>query len=123
MRTVQTCSTLVLAPMIPLPGTSQASLFISVAPPPLPQYAKPSLPSDSYLWTPGYWGRQAGFARISSPGQSRPAGPRKPAQAEGAGRAMPQPAGLPAMARPQLMAPGAPLQERSGLPHQGRPRG
>jgi len=38
---------------------AQISVAIDLAPPPLPVYAQPAIPSDGYLWTPGYWGWNA----------------------------------------------------------------
>ncbi|MCE0483150.1 MAG: YXWGXW repeat-containing protein [Methylacidiphilales bacterium] len=34
---------------------------IGVAPPPLPVYAQPACPADSYIWTPGYWAWDPNF--------------------------------------------------------------
>src|SRR5271170_7521677 len=45
------------AVVLAIPASSFAGIFISVgiAPPPLPVYAQPVIPSPGYMWTPGYW--------------------------------------------------------------------
>jgi len=40
---------------IPVASSAQIILSIGIAPPPLPVYEQPLLPSAGYLWTPGYW--------------------------------------------------------------------
>jgi hypothetical protein len=39
----------------PLPVFADVSLSINIAPPELPVYEQPILPSEGYVWTPGYW--------------------------------------------------------------------
>jgi hypothetical protein len=39
---------------------SEDGLSATEAPPPLPDYEQPACPEDGYLWTPGYWGWNAG---------------------------------------------------------------
>lgn len=34
---------------------AQLSVSINLAPPPLPVYVQPEIPSDGFMWTPGYW--------------------------------------------------------------------
>jgi len=46
---------LALALLAPFGAAAQASLSITVAPPPLPYYAQPPSPGDDYIWSPGYW--------------------------------------------------------------------
>ncbi len=41
-----------LAPML---AQADISIFVDIAPPPLPVYEQPPIPGDGYLWTPGYW--------------------------------------------------------------------
>ena len=36
-------------------GAAQVAVTVNVAPPPLPVYEQPPLPSPGYLWVPGYW--------------------------------------------------------------------
>src|SRR5690348_18206728 len=36
-------------------GAAQVAVTVNVAPPPLPVYEQPPLPSPAYLWVPGYW--------------------------------------------------------------------
>jgi hypothetical protein len=54
-----------LAVMAPTPAAAQAEIGISVqvAPPALPIYSQPPLPSLGYIWTPGYWqwAQQGGY--------------------------------------------------------------
>jgi hypothetical protein len=35
---------------------AEVALSVNIAPPPLPVYEQPPLPSPGYLWVPGYWG-------------------------------------------------------------------
>ncbi len=37
-------------------------VVVSFGPPPLPVYEQPVCPGDGYLWTPGYWAYDDGFA-------------------------------------------------------------
>ncbi len=37
-----------------IPST-QAAVFITIAPPPIPIYAQPPCPAEGFLWVPGYW--------------------------------------------------------------------
>ena len=46
---------LAFALLTPLAGWSQVALTITLAPPPLPEYAQPIIPGDGYIWAPGYW--------------------------------------------------------------------
>ena len=51
---------LIAAPLLVLPSAQAQigiglSLNINVAPPVLPVYEQPPLPSPGYMWTPGYW--------------------------------------------------------------------
>lgn len=46
---------LTLALWAPCAVWSQVGLTITLAPPPLPEYAQPVAPGDGYLWSPGYW--------------------------------------------------------------------
>jgi len=46
---------LVLAVSMPLAANAAVSLFINIAPPPLPIYVQPAIPASGFLWTPGYW--------------------------------------------------------------------
>lgn len=39
----------------PLAALADIELSINIAPPPLPVYEQPPVPSEGYLWTPGYW--------------------------------------------------------------------
>ena len=40
---------------VPLVSQAAVSLAIDIAPPPIPVYVQPVIPSAGYLWTPGYW--------------------------------------------------------------------
>ncbi len=67
-RNLMLATTLLASPMIlasPIPAAAQAEIGISVqvAPPALPTYAQPPLPSLGYIWTPGYWqwAQQGGY--------------------------------------------------------------
>lgn len=40
---------------VPMLASSQVSLSVTIAPPPLPVYEQPAIPGDGYIWTPGYW--------------------------------------------------------------------
>ena len=49
----------IIAPMLVLAGgQAHADVLISVgfAPPALPVYVQPPLPTPGFIWTPGYWG-------------------------------------------------------------------
>jgi WXXGXW repeat (2 copies) len=46
---------LALAMLCPVAAWSQASLSITIGPPPLLVYAQPQVPGEGYIWTPGYW--------------------------------------------------------------------
>ena len=62
MRTLK--SLLLAAGLCALSGTAsqaQLNVSISVAPPELITYEQPLCPTDGYLWTPGYWGYDAGY--------------------------------------------------------------
>lgn len=39
----------------PLAALADIELSINFAPPPLPLYEQPPVPTEGYLWTPGYW--------------------------------------------------------------------
>jgi hypothetical protein len=39
----------------PLAALADIELSINIAPPPLPVYEQPPVPTEGYLWTPGYW--------------------------------------------------------------------
>jgi hypothetical protein len=41
----------------PLAALADIELSINIAPPPLPVYEQPPVPTEGYLWTPGYWMR------------------------------------------------------------------
>jgi hypothetical protein len=47
-----------------LPALSSAGVFVglsvNIAPPALPVYVQPPCPQPGYIWTPGYWGWNAG---------------------------------------------------------------
>ncbi len=68
LRNFMLATTILASPMIaaaPIPAAAQAEIGISVqvAPPTLPSYAQPPLPSLGYIWTPGYWqwAQQGGY--------------------------------------------------------------
>lgn len=44
-----------LVMLAPVLAQAEVSVFVDIAPPPLPVYAQPPIPGDGYLWTPGYW--------------------------------------------------------------------
>lgn len=44
---------------VPAAAWSQ-TIYVTIAPPPLPVYVQPPIPSDGYLWSPGYWEYDAG---------------------------------------------------------------
>ena len=54
------------AALAALPKPSQAQVLVDIrariAPPPLPVYAQPALPGQDYIWTPGYWAWDEGYA-------------------------------------------------------------
>ena len=56
-RTTVTAAALSLGAILTPIVQAHAGIFISVgfAPPMLPIYVQPPLPSPGYLWTPGYW--------------------------------------------------------------------
>lgn len=41
--------------LAPVLAQADISVFVDIAPPPLPVYEQPPIPGDGYLWTPGYW--------------------------------------------------------------------
>ncbi len=45
----------VLATALPLAAEAAVFVSVNIAPPPLPVYVQPPIPSEGYLWTPGYW--------------------------------------------------------------------
>lgn len=54
---------LLLAILIsPLSARADFSLSVNLAPPPLPVYEQPYCPGPGYLWMPGYWAYDPGFA-------------------------------------------------------------
>ena len=44
-----------LAAALPLAAQAAVSVYVNIAPPPLPVYVQPEIPGPGYLWTPGYW--------------------------------------------------------------------
>ena len=46
---------LAVALLFAWPAWAQDAGLITIAPPPLPLYAQPTVPGDGYIWTPGYW--------------------------------------------------------------------
>ena len=44
-----------LAAALPMAAHAAVSISVNIAPPPLPVYVQPPIPSEGYLWTPGYW--------------------------------------------------------------------
>jgi hypothetical protein len=45
----------VIVSLAPMLAQADVSVFVDIAPPPLPVYEQPAIPGDGYLWTPGYW--------------------------------------------------------------------
>lgn len=45
----------ILALVLPMAAQAAVSVFVNIAPPPLPVYVQPAIPAPGYLWTPGYW--------------------------------------------------------------------
>ncbi len=50
--------------MMPTPSAAQigVGVAVTIAPPELPVYDQPLCPGDGYIWTPGYWAWDPGFA-------------------------------------------------------------
>ncbi len=47
--------TLALAIALPMAAHAAVMVSVNIAPPPLPVYVQPPIPSPGYIWTPGYW--------------------------------------------------------------------
>jgi len=61
---------LVLAPVFAHSAFAQIDIGISVnfGPPAIPVYEQPILPSDGFLWTPGYWAYEGAYGYYWVPG-------------------------------------------------------
>src|SRR3984885_2747742 len=55
MRTIRLLLLTLLIVAIPASSLAQFGVSITIAPPALPVYEQPMVPSVGYLWTPGYW--------------------------------------------------------------------
>ena len=58
IRTIALIRSALLAVMIlavPAGLSAQFAVSITIGPPALPIYEQPPIPTDGYLWTPGYW--------------------------------------------------------------------